>query len=147
MAACTDMKLKLQINLAGIIPQNDSCSDENYICTNSLWPGPGWSGFLYCQKVWKMQTALQVRLTLLLDISRPSGKWNSMLTFELKQTCSEVASACKFFVYRPELVKMPPHALIKWASRAAAPAAAHKHHLNHTWSYSTWKQKRKKTSV
>lgn len=55
-AACKDMKLQLQINLAGIIPQNDSCSDENNICTNSLWPGPGQSVPLHCQKAWKMHS-------------------------------------------------------------------------------------------
>lgn len=35
-AACTDLKLLLKINLAGVIPQNHCCSHENNICTNFL---------------------------------------------------------------------------------------------------------------
>lgn len=47
-------------------------------------PGQVGVGLFTAKKLEKMQTALQVRLMLLLDISRLSGKWNSMLTFELK---------------------------------------------------------------
>lgn len=43
----------------------------------------------------RLRAALQVCLALLQDISRLSGKWSSMLTFELEQTCREMAGACK----------------------------------------------------
>ena len=93
-----------KIILAGIIPQNDSCSDENNICTNSfaIRARSECVCLLAAKEAWKNATRPtdQVRLTLLEDISRLSGKRNSMLTFELQQTCSEVASACKFFVYQ-----------------------------------------------
>lgn len=93
-----------KIILAGIIPQNDSCSDENNICTNSFATRARSECvcLLAAKEGWKNATSPtdQVRLTLLQDISRLSGKRNSMLTFELQQNHSEVASACKFFVYQ-----------------------------------------------
>lgn len=98
-AACTDLKLLLKINLAGVIPRNHCCSRENNRSECVSSPAKELGG--------GNATTLQVRLTLGLNIWRLSGKRNSMLTFELKQMCSEVASARErfLFVYWFELLK------------------------------------------
>lgn len=57
-AACTYIKLQLQMNLAGILSRNESCSDENNVCTNSPWPGARSEFASSLPKAGEMQTGV-----------------------------------------------------------------------------------------
>lgn len=141
-AACTDLKPLLKINLAGVIPQNRCCSHENNICANFLMStGQVRVRIFAGKKVEGRAMTLQVRLTLGLNIRRLPGKRNSMLTFEPRQTCSEVASACEhfLFVYWSELLKNVPAASVKWA--AGSPPLARAYNRNLEVSTVVWKMK------
>lgn len=89
-AAWTDMKLWLQINQAGIIPQNDRPGIGNNILTNSQWPQPGLlAGLLAaCKNVNMSWTGVPcpAHVTPELDICL---KQKEMLTSDLSRSCSQ----------------------------------------------------------
>lgn len=102
-AAWTDMKRWLQINQAGIIPQNDRPGIGNNILTNSSWPQPGLLvGLLAaCKNVNMSWTGVTcpAHLTPELDSCL---KQKEMLTSDLSRSCSQVNNC-----FRPAAVYTP----------------------------------------